>query len=345
MLIRSHTGASASPLEPLTHGGDLTAARRMFPDAPEPFIDLSTGINPHPYPVPELPSALFERLPGRDQVRRLAAVAAQCYGAPSADHVLPAPGTQILLPQVAMLVPPGHAAVLRTTYAEHQRAALFAGHTVTEVSSADQLGRTDLAIVVNPNNPDGRIVERATLLGVAKDLRPRGGVLVVDESFGDVAPPGASLAGDVGRGNIVVLRSFGKFYGLAGLRLGFALAAPNLVARLDATLGPWAVAGPALLIGERALADGAWKLQTLTRLVDAAVRLDEMLKNTGLEIVGGTSLYRLTRSPDAEQLFAQLGRAGILVRRFSEEPTWLRWGLPRSENEWRRLNDALAGRR
>jgi len=316
----------------------------MFPDAPEPFIDLSTGINPHPYPVPELSSALFERLPDRADVRRLAAVAAQCYGAPSAGHVLPAPGTQILLPQVAMLVSPGRATILRTTYAEHQRAASVAGHGVTEVSSADQLGRADLAVVVNPNNPDGRLVERDTLLDIADELRRRGGILVVDESFADVAPPGATLAGDIGRGNIVVLRSFGKFYGLAGLRLSFALAAPNLVERLDAMLGPWAVAGPALFIGEKALADEAWKLQTLARLTEAAARLDEVLKNTGLEVVGGTSLYRLTQSSDAEQLFARLGRAGTLVRRFSEEPTWLRWGLPRSENEWRRLADALPDR-
>jgi cobalamin biosynthetic protein CobC len=345
MLIRSHTGPSASPLKPLAHGGDLAAARQMFPDAPEPFIDLSTGINPHPYPVPELSSALFERLPNRADVRRLAAVAAQCYAAPSAGHVLPAPGTQILLPQVAALVPPGRAAILRTTYAEHRRAASLAGHSVTEVSNADQLGRADLAIVVNPNNPDGRLVERATLLAIADGLRPHGGLLVVDESFADVAPPGASLAGDSGQGNIVVLRSFGKFFGLAGLRLGFALAAPSLVDRLDAMLGPWAVAGPALFIGEKALADGAWKLQTLTRLTEAVARLDKMLTDAGLEVVGGTSLYRLTRSLDAGQLFAQLGRAGILVRRFSEEPTWLRWGLPRNENEWRRLTDTLPSRK
>jgi cobalamin biosynthetic protein CobC len=341
MLIRSHPGTSASPLEPLAHGGDLAAARQMFTDAPEPFIDLSTGINPHPYPVPELSSALFERLPDRAHVRRLAAVAAQCYSAPSADHVLPAPGTQILLPQVAMLVPPGRASILRTTYAEHQRAASLAGHEVTEISDADQLRRADLAIVVNPNNPDGRLVERNALLAIADELRPRGGILVVDESFADVAPPGASLAGDIGRGNIVVLRSFGKFYGLAGLRLGFALAAPSLIARLNAMLGPWAVAGPALIIGEKALADGAWKLQTVTGLTEAAARLDEMLTSARLEVVGGTSLYRLTRSPDSGQLFAHLGRAGILVRRFSEEPTWLRWGLPRDENDWRRLADAL----
>src|SRR4051794_40012907 len=265
MLIRSHTGASTSPLEPLAHGGDLHAARQMFPDAPEPFIDLSTGINPHPYLVPELSSALFERLPDRADVRRLAAVAAQCYGAPSADHVLPAPGTQILLPQVAMLVPAGSATILRTTYAEHQRAASLAGHSATEVSTAEHLTRADLAIVVNPNNPDGRLVKRDTLLNIADEMRPRGGVLLVDESFADVVLPDASLAGDIGRGNIVVLRSFGKFYGLAGLRLGFALAAPHLIERLDARLGPWAVAGPALFIGGKAVAGRASEPATLTR--------------------------------------------------------------------------------
>src|SRR3954471_5911110 len=121
MLIRSHTGTSASPLEPLAHGGDLTAARRMFPDAPEPFVDLSTGINPQPYPLPALPSEIFARLPDRPSIRALAAVAANTYGAPSPDHVAPAPGTQILLPHVACLVSPGRAAILQTTYAEHAR--------------------------------------------------------------------------------------------------------------------------------------------------------------------------------------------------------------------------------
>jgi cobalamin biosynthetic protein CobC len=346
MLIRSHIGTpTTAPFpEPLNHGGDLAAARRTFPNAPEPFIDLSTGINPHPYPVPELSSALFEQLPDRATLRALAAVAARAYGAPSADHVLPAPGTQILLPNVSMLVAPGRAAILRTTYAEHARAAELAGHSIAEVTDAGELEAAQLAIVVNPNNPDGRIVDRAALLKIASALQRHGGLLVVDESFADVAPRGASLAGDVGRGNIVVLRSFGKFFGLAGLRLGFAIAAPSLLDRLEAVLGPWAVAGPALFIGEKALADQAWKDQTLVRLVEAAARLDELLKDAGLEVAGGTSLYRLTRSPEAEQLFTRLGRSGILVRHFSEEPTWLRWGLPRSENDWRRLADALPGR-
>src|SRR5262249_9671638 len=147
-----------------------------------PFIDLSTGINPHPYPLPALPGEIFARLPDRASIRALAAVAAQAYGAPSADHVAPAPGTQILLPHVAALVPPSHAAILRTPYAEHARAAALAGHDVAEVADAEALRHADLAILVNPNNPDGRIVDKAVLLDIAKELRLRDGILVVDES-------------------------------------------------------------------------------------------------------------------------------------------------------------------
>ena len=246
---------------------------------------------------------------------------------------------------MAALAPPGRAAILRTTYAEHARAASLAGHSVTEVADADALGRADLAIVVNPNNPDGRIVSRTTLLQIAGELRPHGGLLVVDESFADIAPAGTSLAGDAGRGNIVVLRSFGKFFGLAGMRLGFAIAAPDLIERLDAALGPWAVSGPALFVGEQALADNAWRTQTLARLNETSGRLDALLAGAGLEIAGGTSLYRLTRSASAEDLFEHLGRAGILVRRFAEDATWLRFGLPGSEAEWRRLGEALSGHR
>jgi cobalamin biosynthetic protein CobC len=199
--------------------------------------------------------------------------------------------------------------------------------------------------VVNPNNPDGRIVSKAVLLDIADELRRRGGLLVADETFADVAPADISLAGETKRDNIVVLRSFGKFFGLAGLRLGFALASPSLASRLDALLGPWAVSGPAIHVAEQALADTAWKDRTIKHLAEAAVRLDGVLSSAGLEVVGGTSLYRLTHCARADELFAHLGRAGILVRCFEEHPTWLRWGVPPSEAAWQRLQAALAERR
>ena len=315
----------------------------MFPDAPEPFIDLSTGINPHCYPLPQLPADVFARLPDGAALGRLTAAAAAAYGAPSPDHVVAAPGTQILLPPVAGLVPPGRAVVWGPTYAEHVRVAALVGHRAAEVADIGALAEADLAVVVNPNNPDGRIVGRDTLLTFADKLRSRGGLLVVDEAFMDVGPPGASLAADVGRGNIVVLRSFGKFFGLAGLRLGFALAALEIAERLEASLGPWAVAGPAIAIGETALADVPWAQAMRATLAREAHRLDEVLTGAGSAVVGGTSLFRLVRTPAADDRFHHLGRAGIFVRRFAEQPTWLRFGLPGSEEAWSRLRTALVG--
>ncbi len=183
---------------------------------------------------------------------------------------------------------------------------------------------------------------RATWFTLAEDLRRRGGVLVIDEAFMDVGPPGASLAADAPCGNVVVLRSFGKFFGLAGIRLGFALAAPALAARLGASLGPWAVSGPALAVGAKALADADWIERTRKRLEKAATRLDTMLTASGLAIVGGTSLFRLAHSPAASALFRHLGRAGIFVRAFPDNANWLRFGLPANARHWQRLDAALA---
>jgi cobalamin biosynthetic protein CobC len=325
---------------PLIHGGDLGAARKLFPGAPEPFIDLSTGINPFPYPLPPLDPALFARLPEPPATERLAAIAAKAYGAPSPAHVVVAPGVQIMLPLVARLARPGRAAVLGPTYAEHARVAALAGHAVHEVAAVDDLAGADLAVVVNPNNPDGRLLRRDTLLDLADRLAP--GLVVVDEAFMDVGPAGEGLACEIARPNLLVLRSFGKFFGLAGVRLGFALAPVELSVRLRAALGPWAVSGPALAIGTAALADTAWIAQTRTRLAAAAQRLDTLLVKAGLDLEGGTSLFRLVRAPAAGELFQQLGRAGVFVRRFAERPTWLRFGLPGDEPQWQRLAATLA---
>ena len=324
----------------IEHGGDLAAARRRFAGAPEPFIDLSTGINPVPWPVPGLPGEALARLPGQDALDRLASAAARLYGAPDASFVVAAPGTQILLPLVAGLVPPGRAAVFGPTYAEHARAARLAGHAVTEVECLDHFAGADLAVVVSPNNPDGRIVPRTDLLALAG----RTGLLVVDEAFMDVGPDGATLAGNVAAGGIVVLRSFGKFFGLAGLRLGFALAAPDIAAVLRVRLGPWAVSGPALAIGTVALTDGDWIAATHARLAADAERLDGMLAAAGLAVAGGTALFRLVVTPGAASLYERLGRRGILIRRFAERPDWLRFGLPGDEAAWRRLSAALGAR-
>jgi cobalamin biosynthetic protein CobC len=327
----------------LEHGGDLATARRLFPGAPQPFIDLSTGINPHPYPLPPLGANVFAQLPDSAAQLRLSAIAAQTYGAPSAAHVVCAPGTQLLLPLVARLVPAGRAVILGPTYSEHVRAAAHAGHAVLDARNVQDLHGADLAVVVNPNNPDGRIIGKEELLALSDDLNVRGGLLLVDEAFMDVGPPEASLAGEIDRGNIILLRSFGKFFGLAGLRLGFALAAPALATKLNASLGPWAVSSPAIAIAEQALADTTWIGVTRTRLASAAKKLDQLLADAAIQVIGGTSLFRLARTSRANALFQHLGANGIIVRHFREHPTWLRFGIP-GEPHWDRLGLALAPR-
>jgi cobalamin biosynthesis protein CobC len=326
---------------PVPHGGDVGEARRLFPGAVEPFIDLSTGINPHPYPLPDLPAEIFARLPEADALAALTAVAARTYSAPSPVCVVPAPGTQILLPLTAGLAAKGRAVILMPSYSEYARAAALAGHEVRLARTVSDCADADLVIVGNPNNPDGRVFDRAGLLDLADKLDRHGGLLVIDEAFMDAGPPGASLAPDVLRANILVLRSFGKFFGLGGLRLGFAIAAPASAARLAATLGPWAISGPALAVGTTALADAAWIARTRRALAQAAQQLDAVLVSAGLDIIGGTSLFRLARTQAAPALFQRLGCAGILVRRFPDHPDWLRFGLPADEGAWRRLADAL----
>jgi cobalamin biosynthetic protein CobC len=330
---------------PLAHGGDLDAARKLFPGAPEPFLDLSTGINPHayPYPIQDLAPEDFAHLPSPAELKRLMDCAASAYGAPSEGNVVPGPGGQILMTLAARLMSPGRAAVIGPTYAEHARAASLAGHAVMTVHETAPLGDANLAIVVNPNNPDGRVFAKKDLLRVAERQRAQGGLLIVDEAFMDAGHSNESLSPHVEDANVIVLRSFGKFFGLAGLRLSFALAPRSLADRLRASLGPWPVSGPAVAIGTRALSDQHWIAQTRAYLAAAARRLTTTFENAGLESVGGTDLFHLIRTPDAQQVFERLGRAGIFVRRFDEQPQWLRFGLPGAEEDWQRLESALRG--
>lgn len=289
-----------------------------------------------------MPATALTRLPEPARLVELKALAARVYRAPAAANVVAGPGTQILLPLVAGLVRPGRALVLGPTYAEHAIAAKIAGHNVEEVRYFDDLHGADLAVIVNPNNPDGRTVPRDQLLQLAASLRAKGGLLVVDEAFMDVVPAEASVAGDVERTGLIVLRSFGKFFGLAGVRLGFAIAPETHASRLAAQLGPWAVAGPALEYGLAALSDTTWHKTTRSRLAHEAAALDGLLLRSGIEVTGGTDLFRFVRHNRAQSLYEVLGGQGILVRRFDAMPNRLRVGPPAGEVESARLAAALA---
>ena len=309
------------------HGGDLGKVRHRFPDAPLPWIDLSTGINPVPYPVPPLPEDSWTRLPMREAEEALLAAAAARYGVRDPAAIVAAPGTQALIQLLPRLVPKSRVAILGPTYEEHALCWAAEGHTLVE-------GDADVTVVVNPNNPTGRLLTPA-------ELRNRRGLLVVDEAFMDFLPPEASLAADLPP-ETIVLRSFGKAYGLAGVRLGFAIGAKGLIDRLKHMFGPWAVSGPALEIGRRALDDSAWLQTSATRLDADCRRLDGLLAGAGCEFVGGTALFRLFNHHDAGGMVARLGRLGIHVRAFPKQPTWLRFGLPASDAAFARLATAVA---
>jgi cobalamin biosynthesis protein CobC len=328
-------------METVPHGGDLDAARREFPSAPEPWIDLSSGINPRPYPLPALPLEVWQRLPERAEVSRLALTAARAYGAADAAMVAAAPGTQALIQLLPRLRTWSRVAILGPTYAEHAICWRREGHHVEVVTQLEAQASAEVAVIVNPNNPTGRLLMRAQLQQTAAELGRRGSLLIVDEAFIDVMDPAASLVPELPRATIV-LRSFGKTYGLAGLRLGFAIAEPPLAQRIGDLLGPWAVSGPAIAIAERALSDAAWLLAARERLAKDAARLDALLRGAGCEIIGGTPLFRLAAHPAAQQLRQRLGSHGIHVRRFADKPSWLRFGLPGPELSWLRLTAALS---
>ena len=336
--------AAPSADTPLKHGGDLGAARVLFPNAPEPIVDLSTGVNPHPYPIADTTLEDFAHLPEPAALARLTQLAAAFYGAPSSDNVVAAPGSQILMALIADLTPQGRSRILGPTYAEHARVAALAGHEVATVGTLAELCGASLAVVVNPNNPDGRVTARDDLLSLAARHNAQGGLLVVDEAFMEVGPQGESVTGSVDGAPIVVLRSFGKFFGLGGMRLSFAVASRDLARQVRARLGPWPISGPALRIGAAAFADRPWIDSARTELSAASERLKALLSDVGLEPVGQTDLFCLVRSTHAQEVFERLGEAGICVRRFDENQQLLRFGLPGMEMDSQRLKNALVAR-
>lgn len=329
----------------IAHGGQRATFARRYPDAPRPLIDLSTGINPWAYPIGELPPESLTRLPDPEDIERLQAVAARAYGVASPEMVVAAPGTQILISLLPHLLP-GRAgevvAIVSPTYGEHARSWANAGRRVNEVASPDQAGEAGIVVVCNPNNPDGRRYAADGLRDLADRLAARGALLIVDEAFADFEPAGVSMGPALPHPGVVVLRSFGKTYGLAGIRLGFLLASPAITRLARGALGPWAVSGPAVFAGLLALADAEWRKGIAARLSSATARLDALASAAGLRAAGGTLLFRLYESPRAPDVLDHLGRQGIMARGFAGDATRLRLGIPGAPPEWARLETALA---
>jgi cobalamin biosynthesis protein CobC len=326
----------------MKHGGDLTQAMAEYGGTPQAWLDLSTGINPRPWPVPAtLPDTIWQRLPSRADQDALIAAARLAYKLPTGVEIAAASGTQALIQWLPRLTGPGAVAIISPTYSEHATAWTSAGHEVIALTTLDHLpDHARYAVIVNPNNPDGRLLGQVALAQVAARLQERGGWLVVDEAFADLDPAQSAVAlcRDL---PVMILRSFGKFYGLAGLRLGFAIGPATMIERVAFALGPWPCSGPALAIGRAALLDHEWAARTRETLKSLADRLDNVLAASGFAIVGGTSLFRLVRHSNAGARHQALAERHIWCRNFEWADDLLRFGLPGDDAAFGRLATAL----
>lgn len=306
------------------HGGGLDAAALTYGGTRQDWLDLSTGINPVPYPLPDLPLNAWTALPDQTARFRLENAARRFWQVPDSAGLCAVPGASAAIAHIPLLTPPATVRIPGPTYNEHAASFAAAGWQITDDATA-------ASVLVNPNNPDGR---RWPADAVA------GPLCIIDESFCDVTPD-ATLMALAARPGTLILKSFGKFWGLAGLRLGFVIGDPDLVRRVSDMLGPWPVAGPALHIGAAALEDVQWADRTRRTLATDAQRLDAMLGSAGVAVIGGTDLFRLYRVDDAQDWQARLARHHIWSRIFPYDRNWLRLGLPGPDG-WQRLKDALA---
>lgn len=314
------------------HGGNIDWAQAEYGGAD--WLDLSTGINRVPYPVPELPPEDWTMLPTRAAMAGLRAAAQVAYGTQA--PIVALAGAQAAIQMIPHLGRPGKARVLAPTYNEHSACLRAQGWQVAEVATLDDLAGADLAVLVNPNNPDGQTHKPGSVLRLAG----RVGRLVVDESFAD-ANPELSVVAQAGQDGLLVLRSFGKFYGLAGLRLGFAIGSAADIAVLGDRAGPWPVSGAAIRIGRAALLDSAWAQATIIRLRADAAQVDRLAQAAGWTLAGGTELFRLFDTGDAMAAQRRLAQHQIWTRVFPYSAGWLRLGLPGDPTEWARLARAL----
>jgi len=325
----------------LEHGGRLLRAIEQYGIAREDWLDLSSGIAPWAFPIPEIPLRAWARLPETDD--GLEQAAAGYYGV---TRLLPVAGSQAAIQALPRLRPRGKVGVLSPCYAEHAEAWRRAGHELLELDEAQveaRLDALDVLVLVNPNNPTGRVLSPETLLAWHERLARRGGWLLVDEAFMDNTPA-QSIAAFSERAGLIVLRSFGKFFGLAGVRLGFVLAEAALLRALAEELGPWSISGPTRALGQACLADRQTQNLQTERCAEASARLAALLESAGLKPTGGCDLFQYLRHDQAVALHEFMARRGILLRLFDQPPS-LRFGLPADEADWQRLAAALGAYR
>lgn len=312
------------------HGGDLSWIAARYSHATRPLIDLSTGINPYAYPLPDLEPEWFHRLADSAELAEAHMAAAQYYRAGNPESITLAAGMQPLLFALAALrlkeYGASDIAVLSPTYGEHQRVWQAMGHRISFLTSLQKVSG-GVVIACNPNNPDGRVIPPASLLQLAQELAALDGWLIVDESFADLNPKLSIATAAQQQPNIAVLRSCGKFFGAAGLRVSAAVAPATWTQWLRVATGPWPLSTPACRLLPAMLQDAAWIGNMRARLEREAADWRGLLSQY-FAPVGHTDLFTLVETDHASHWHEYLASQGILVRRFDYNPRWLRFGLP-----------------
>ncbi|MBC07725.1 threonine-phosphate decarboxylase CobD [Thalassospira sp.] len=345
---------------PISHGGAVDRAANRYGIPAKEWLDLSTGINPIAYPVPKIDSTHWQRLPLTSELEDLKAAAKQYYGLPTSAHLVAAPGTQALIQTIPFWLKDrsggqaGTVNVMGPTYGEHERCWRRAGYDcdIHQTDPADRITHATsilqaaapgaVVILVNPNNPDGALFAPSDIVELGKLAHARNCWLLVDEAFMDCKPDQSVCSQIDQMPSTIILRSFGKFFGLAGARLGCAVMAVDLASDLENRIGPWAIPGPTLVVGTTALLDQDWQEDARARLSSDAERLDRIIsENSQLVLTGGTSLFRYYEGSDCDALADHLGKQGILVRLFDHDPNKVRFGLPGHERDWDRLEKAM----
>ena len=326
----------------LHHGGRILAAVEKYHIAQEDWLDLSTGLNPTAWPVPDIPSELWQALP--EEHDGLQAAACQYYGC---DACLPIAGSQAAIQTLPALRSYSKVGVISPTYAEHEYNWRQAGHDVVPLSVDEveqEINSLDVLVVINPNNPTGNVISAEQLLDWHQTLSSRGGWLIVDEAFMDVTPEKSLTLLGVKPG-LIILRSIGKFFGLAGIRCGFVISDNELLQRLSQKLGPWTLTGVTRFVATQALLDKIWQVETRKNIIESSERLNEMLSHVCLIPSGSTVLFQWVEHSKAKELYEAFAEKGVLIRLFNKQGKMtmpsLRFGLPASEKQWQQFSEAL----
>lgn len=306
------------------HGGNSDEAAQRYGLSRDQMCDLSTAISPIAYQMALPDSNAYQALPMAEDMAQLYAAARQYYKVPETAAICGGAGSQSLLSALPHLMAPRQVWCPEPTYNEHRYRWEKAGHKVSGAAKCPKEAR--VIILVQPNNPTGRVWQHYEIAAYLSQMRACEGLLIIDEAFADVMPE-ISACAHTGEAPLVILRSLGKFFGLAGLRVGFAIGAEGLIDRLADEIGPWPVSQPAMVVAKSALTDTRWQKAHLERLRAKAADMVAILAEAGFTITGHTPLFVTLSDHRIPAFHDYLARHGFWTRIYRSDPTMMRVGL------------------